>query len=209
MATSWIQEEDTLADMRQRLDRLRGQKARDFKEEEEDDAKPDTLKILQSKFGSPVYDPTSPMQIAYDRRCSRAGRRKSIEFEDLCLASGRLHLSSARSGHHRTQPTKDPATSEAQTANQQASPVKQKHRRISDPTVPNRRKLLAARHHGTGQGDGQDNVGHIGRGILGMTLGKEERQKIDERLAGIADPDPILGEGHAESSIVSRKHKAK
>lgn len=36
-----------------------------FTEEEEDDAKPDTLKILQSKFGSPVYDPTSPMQIAY------------------------------------------------------------------------------------------------------------------------------------------------
>lgn len=33
MATSWIQEEDTLADMRQRLDRLRGQKARDFKGE--------------------------------------------------------------------------------------------------------------------------------------------------------------------------------
>ncbi|KAL8595300.1 hypothetical protein ACOMHN_020053 [Nucella lapillus] len=94
MTTNWV-EEGTLADMKHRLEKLRIDQSRQRPKEEP--GKKDTLKILQSKFGSPVYDPTSPLQKAYDRRYARSGRRKSIEFEDLYLrkGSGLLQLPSS------------------------------------------------------------------------------------------------------------------
>ena len=39
--------------------------------DDESEQKIDTLKVLQSKFGSPVYDPTSPLQKAYGKRGGR------------------------------------------------------------------------------------------------------------------------------------------
>ncbi|XP_076466221.1 uncharacterized protein LOC143297687 [Babylonia areolata] len=82
MTTSGWSEEGSLADMKHRLERLRTQLSRQ-KIQEQEPGKKDTLKILQSKFGTPVYDPDSPAQQAYERSCSRSGRRKSYEFEDL------------------------------------------------------------------------------------------------------------------------------
>ncbi|KAL8595081.1 hypothetical protein ACOMHN_019119 [Nucella lapillus] len=90
MSSSWS-EEGTLADLKYRLAKIRVQQSRQKclgdLGGKKDDVKTgiNTLKLLQSKFGTPVYDPVSPVQRAYERSCARSGRRRSFSVEDLCL----------------------------------------------------------------------------------------------------------------------------
>lgn len=195
MATSWV-EEGALADMKYRLDKLRIDQSKQKSLDEEDEPeKVDTLKLLQSKFGSMVYDPTSPMQRAYERGCARTGRRKSIEFEDLYMSEGsglQLHdnhygqssaSSSQRSGrppqgaagHPRMRKSSDPAQYYR----------KQGLQPPSDLLLPAPR---SARH---GPGPGHDpqagpGPGPHGRGLMSVPVSEEDRKLIDQKLARIS-----------------------